>query len=508
MPLRNLAWLLVVPGFVLLGLAICYSAPAPDRDYKLLRQVVDVLAEIDANFVKELSDEDRERLVEAMINGGLREIDPHSEYLNAEKRKQFESDAEGSFGGVGITLTADPASKLLKVDHPMPNTPAYEAGVIANDLIVRIGTTPTDNMTITEAAKLIKGPIGTQVTLTLRRAGRSPTDQDVTLTRAGIEMHPVIGFRRRTDDPLRWEWFADPVHKIALIRIKTFSELVAGTKDRPGELQRAIEEIKAAGGRAIILDLREDPGGLLNQAAMVVDLFIPEGQRIVSTRDRRNSERKLDAKLKKSFDLSTEEGRQKERQSPTFLPVPGEARPMVVLVNKGSASASEIVAAALQDHGRAVVIGERTYGKGSVQKLFNLSGGAAVKLTTETYWRPSGKNIDRPRAPKDHPDEWGVKPNPGLEVPVSDDDRFRHTLEVERLDWVAGRADAVGPNPPVQGPLVVPLGTDGKPLIDASKPYEDRPLAKAIEYLTKQLNGTGRAAPLPLPLVLPQKVDA
>src|SRR5262245_21804849 len=99
MPLRNLAWLLVVPGFVLIGLAICNSAPAPDRDYKLLRQVVDVLAEIDANFVKELSDEDRERLVEAMINGGLREIDPHSEYLNAEKRKQFESDAEGSFGG-------------------------------------------------------------------------------------------------------------------------------------------------------------------------------------------------------------------------------------------------------------------------------------------------------------------------------------------------------------------------------------------------------------------------
>jgi carboxyl-terminal processing protease len=506
MPLRNLAWLLVVPGFVLLGLAICYSAPAPDRDYKLLRQVVDVLAEIDANYVKELNDEDREKLIEAMINGGLKKLDDHSEYLTAEKRKQFETDAEGrifSGGGVGITLATDPQTKLLKIDHPMPGTPAYDAGVVANDLIVRVGDTPTDNMTTADAAKLIKGPVGTPVTLTIRRAGRTPTDQDVTLTRAAIEAHPVVGVRRRADDPLHWEWFADPANKIALVRIRTFSELTCGTKDKPGELQRAVEEIKAAGGRAIILDLRENPGGLLNQAAAVVDLFIPEGK-IVSTRDRRGSERTFNAK-KKAFDLSTEEGRQKERQSPTFLPLPGDPRPMAVLVNKGSASASEIVAAALQDHGRAVVIGDRTYGKGSVQKLFNLSDGAAVKLTTETYWRPSGKNIDRPRAPKDNPDEWGVRPNPGLEVPTTEDERLRYALEVERSDWAAGRPDVVGPSPPAPGPLVVPLGPDNKPLIDVSKPYEDRPLARAVEYLTKQLSGTGQADPI---LVLPGRVDA
>jgi carboxyl-terminal processing protease len=511
MPLRNLAWLLVVPGFVLLGLAICYSAPAPDRDYKLLRQVVDVLAEIDANYVKELNDEDREKLVEAMINGGLRELDPHSEYLNAEKRKQFETDAEGrifSGGGVGITLATDPATKLLKVDHPMPETPAYDAGIIANDLIVRVGETPTEGMTTTDAAKLIKGPVGTQVTLTIRRAGRTPTDQDVTLTRAAIEAHPVIGVHRRTDDPVHWEWFADPARKIALIRIQTFSELTAGTKERPGELPRAIEEIKAAGGKAIILDLRENPGGLLNQAAAVVELFVPAGnpeRKIVSTRDRRGSERTFYTK-KKEIDVSTEEGRQKELHSPTFFPLPGDPRPMVVLVNKGSASASEIVAAALQDHGRAVVMGERTYGKGSVQKLFNLSGGAAVKLTTETYWRPSGKNIDRPRAPKDHPDEWGVKPNDGREVPTTDEERFRYSLEMEKLRWAAGRPDVVGPNPPPPNPLPIPTGADGKPLIDASKPYEDRPLARAVEYLTKQLSGAGRIAPLPL--VLPGRVEA
>lgn len=505
MPLRNLAWLLIVPGFVLVGLAICYSAPAPDRDYRLVRQVVDVLAEVDANYVKELSDDDRAKFVESMINGGLHDLDPHSEYLNADKRKQFESDTEGHFGGVGITMIADSATKLLKVDHPLPGTPAFEAGVVANDSIVRIGPTPTDNMTTQDAAKLIKGPIGTPVTLTVRRAGRTPTDQDVTLTRAAIEVHPILGVKRKPEKPLEWEWFADPAHKIALVRVKGFSELTAGTKDRAGELPKALEEIKAAGGRALILDLRENPGGLLTQAAAVVDLFVPHGSPIVSTRDRRGSERVFSAKIKKDFDLSTEEGRQKERRSPTFVPLPGDPRPMAVLVNRGSASASEIVAAALQDLGRAVVVGERSYGKGSVQKLFNLSGGASVKLTTETYWRPSGKNIDRPRAPKDNPDEWGVKPNPGLEVPMSADDRLRYALEVERLDWIAGRADVVGPNPPPPGPLQVPLDGDGKPLIDVTKPYEDRPLGKAVEHLTKQLAGVGRVAPRP---VLPMRVDA
>src|SRR5205814_1981684 len=189
---------------------------------RLVRQVVDVLAEIDTNYVKELSDEDREKLVEAMINGGLRDLDPHSEYLNAEQRKRFESDAEGSFGGVGITLATDPSTKFLKVDHPMPGTPAYDAGVIANDLIVKVG------------------------------------------------------------------------------------------------------------GKAIVLDLRENRGGLLNQAVAVADLFLPEGQVIVSTRDRRGSERTFKSKKKD------------ENAAGTFLPLPGDPRPVAVLVNRESASASEI----------------------------------------------------------------------------------------------------------------------------------------------------------------------
>ena len=284
MPLRNLAWLLIVPAIVCLGLAISYSALPPDKDYKLVRQIVDVLAEVDTNYVRELSDEDRQKLVEDMIDGGLRQLDPHSEYLNEAKLKRFHTDSEGSFGGVGITLGIDPKTKLLKVEHPMPGTPAYDAGLIAGDLIVKIGGEPvqpvsdtfTDLDAITDAKKRITGEVKTKVRLTIRREGRVPPEFDVELERARIEMHPVVGVTRRKDDPAKWEWFVDPQQKIALIRIQTFSELTAK------ELRAAVLEIKAAGGRAIVLDLRDDPGGLLNQAIEVADMFLADGK-IVST---------------------------------------------------------------------------------------------------------------------------------------------------------------------------------------------------------------------------------
>ena len=497
MPLRNLAWLLIVPAIVCLGLAISFSAPGPDKDYKLVRQIVDVLAEVDANYVRELNDEDKQKLVEDMINGGLHELDPHSEYLNEAKLKRFRTDSEGSFGGVGITLGIDPKTKLLKVDHPMPGTPAYDAGLIADDLIVKIAGEPvtpvsdtfTDQDAIAEARKRITGEVKSKVNLTIRREGRTPPEFDVQLERAKIDMHPVAGLVRRKDDPVKWEWFADPQQKIALVRIQTFSDLTAK------ELRAALVEIKAAGGRGLVLDLRDDPGGLLNQAIEVADTFLPEG-RIVATRDRRQNEKAYSAK-KKEFDVSTDKGREDERKNPTFIPIPGEPRPMAVLVNRHSASASEIVAAALQDHGRAVVVGERTYGKGSVQKLLPLKPDetTAVKLTTETYWRPSGKNMHRFPNSKET-DDWGVRPDAGLEVPTTEDERIRYVLEMRKLEFVPGKPGAVGPNPP---PPPTPKGADGKPLIDDSKPFDDRVLTRAIETLKRKLSGVGQAAPPALP---------
>jgi carboxyl-terminal processing protease len=484
MPLRNLAWLLAVPAVVLVGLAISYSAPAPDKDYRLVRQVVDVLAEVDGHYYRELTDEDKQQLVEDMINGGLRALDPHSEYLNEKKLKEFETSSEGHFGGVGITLDVDKKWNVLKVEHPMPGTPAYHAGVVAGDLIVKVNGESTEGLDIPAARKKITGPVGSKVVLTMRREGRTPPEQDVELTRGKIEIHPVAGVRRRADDPTKWDWFLDPENKIALIHLVTFNEITMK------ELRAAVAEIDAAGGRGIILDLRDNPGGLLNQAIDVCDLFLSEGK-IVSTRDRRNNERSFSAK----------------KDDKDYVPRPGAARPMAVLVNRHSASASEIVAAALQDHDRAAVVGERTYGKGSVQKLLrvpNTDPPAAIKLTTETYWRPSNKNIHRSQTAKEA-DEWGVRPSAGCEVPTTEEERLRYMVEMKKLEFVAGKPGAVGPNPAV---AKTPLGADGRPLVDETKPFEDRVLQKGVEVLRRKLSGTGAAPAAPPPAGVPMRNPA
>ena len=476
MPLRNVVWLLVVPGLIGLGLAIGSAAPAPDKDYRLVRQIIEVLAEVDANYVRELSDADRQKLVEDMINGGLHNLDPHSEYLNAEQLKRFETDNQGSFGGVGINITTDAKTKLLKVEFPMAGTPAYEAGVVAGDLIVKVGDISTENMKVEEARKRITGELGTEVTLTIRREGHNPPEFPVTLTRSKIAIHPVAGVSRRTDDPTKWNWFADPAEKIALVRISQFNDLTAD------EVRSAIAEIEAAGGKALVIDLRENPGGLLSQAIEVSDLFLTEGK-IVTTKDRRGGEKTSTAKEKGTV----------------FLPT--ATRPMAILVDGNSASASEIVAAALQDNKRAVVVGERTYGKGSVQSLFRLPPDqkTAVKLTTQTWWRPSGKNMDKKYAEKQRIDEWGVTPDDGLSVIPTRDERLRYEVEMQKLNYVAGKPSVVGPNPPPMPPF---LGPDGKPIVDESKPFEDRALNRALEYLRKKLSGVGtapaRGGPIPV----------
>lgn len=481
MPIRNLVWLLVIPGLVILGLVIGYSAPAPDRDYRLVRQVVEVLAEVDANYVRELNDDERQELVENMINGGLHRLDPHSVYLNEKQLKRFETDSEGSFGGVGITLGPfDAKTGFLTVEFPMPGTPAYEGGLVAGDLIAKVGEEPTAGMTGEEVRKKITGEPGSKVTLTIRRAGHTPAEFPVTLTRARIPLHTISGVSRRADDPGKWNWFIDPQNKIALVRIHTqFNELTAK------ELRAAIEEIEADGGRALILDLRDNPGGLLTQAIEVADLFLAGGK-IVTTKDRRGGEKTKTA-----------------RESGTMF-LPADRKPIAVLVNGNSASASEIVAAALQDNHRAVVVGERTYGKGSVQSLFRLAPDqkSAVKLTTQSWWRPSGKNMDKFSAPRDRPNEWGVTPDEGLAVPTTEQERTRYYVEMMKLRYVAGRPDVVGKNPPPPPPA---LGTDGKPIVDESKPFDDRQLNRAIEHLRHKLSGIGAAPAARIP---PERLPA
>lgn len=442
----NLAWLLAVPVVVILGVAVTASAP-PDKDYQLVRTVVDVLAEVDKNYVRELSDDDKKKLISDMINGGLGRLDPHSEYFTKEEYESFENQTEGQFGGVGMMLAIDPKTSLLKVESPMPGTPAYDAGIQANDLIMKVGDKSTENMRIDEARKLIMGPPGTPVTLTLLPEGAKAV-REVTLTRAKIEIHPVKGFARKPDDPSKWEFIADPASKIALIRLEGFTE----KSDK--ELIAAIADAEKAGAKALILDMRDNPGGLLSQAVKISNLFLPSGK-IVSTKDRNGGGRKWEADSSKVI-------------------WPAD-KPLAVLVNKQSASASEIVASALQDNKRAVIIGERSYGKGSVQKLFQLPHGQdAVKLTSEVWLTPNGKNIHRWPTSKES-DEWGVKPDAGFEVKITPEERLAYILHMRQLEQVKGK-----------GPKPEPEPKEGK---DKAAPFTDKVLEKAIEHLKEKVKG-------------------
>ncbi|OWK40602.1 S41 family peptidase [Fimbriiglobus ruber] len=454
----NLAWLLAVPALVALGLAASFSAPPPDKDYQLVRTIVDVLAEVDRNYVRELTDDEKKKLVEEMINGGLERLDPHSQYFNEEELTAFETQSEGQFGGVGILLTKDAKTPYLKVEAPMPGTPAYEAGIQANDLILKVkfegGEKSTENLRIDEVRKFIIGPAGTQVTLTIVHDGATK-EEDVTLTRAIIVQHPVQGIARDAADPTKWDFMADKENKIAYVRLTGFSE----QSDK--ELRAAVEQAEKDGARGLILDLRDNPGGLLNQAVAISDLFLKEGT-IVSTRDRNGGGRKWVAKPENT------------------LFEPADKKPIVVLVNRNSASASEIVASALQDNKRAVVIGERSYGKGSVQKVFNMPNRkAAVKLTTETWLTPAGKNIHRWPDSKET-DEWGVKPEQGFEVKLTDDQRreyFTHLLSLDRVRGKPGAKDGNSKDKPEQP--------------KAAKPYKDPVMEKALDYLRGKVKEVG-----------------
>lgn len=436
---RNLLWMLAVPVLVAVGLAVTASTPPPSDDYKLLRSLVDVLAEVDKHYVRPLTPEEKRKLVENMINGGLERLDEHSQYFSPDEHQQFETVTEGQFGGVGILLKRDVKTRFLQVESPIPGTPAYDAGVRADDLILKVGDRTTEDMRIEDARKLIKGPPGSTVAMTFLREGSGPFE--VTLHRAVVELHAVSGVRRDPADPTRWDYIADKQQGVALVRLIQFSEKTEK------ELAAAVADARKQGAKSLVLDLRGNPGGLLSQAVKVSDLFLASGP-IVATESRRGSDRNWEAA---AGDPALED--------PARLP-------MAVLIDSGSASASEIVAAALQDNKRAVVVGERSYGKGSVQRVYPLQDGGAVKLTGEQWLRANGQSIHR--WPDSKPgDPWGVKPDSGLTVELTLADRRAY---VEHL-----RAIEVVPGKPGSGPASKAAKADG---------YTDKVLVKAIEALS------------------------
>ena len=437
----NLAWLIAVPLAMLAGVSLSFTAPTrpPEKEYKLVRTLVDVLAEVDQHYVRPLNDEQREKLVEDMINGGLDRLDPYSQYLNADEYRQFEAQTEGNFAGIGIHLGVDPRTGYLMVISPMVGTPAHEAGILAGDIIIKIDDKPTEGLRMNEAIRLIQGEPGTKINLTVVHEGTRQTDT-YTITRAMISVQTVLGLNRRADDLKEFDWFADRSNGIAYIRVIQFTEHTAD------DLKKAIERLQGEGMRALVIDLRDNPGGLLRSAVEVSDLFLTEGT-IVSIKDRHGA------------------GETKTAKGNGTLLEPAAEHPVAVLINKNSASAAEIVSAALQDNHRAVVVGERSYGKGSVQKVVKLGSNppTALKLTTDTYWRPSGANIHRHPDMKES-DEWGVKPNSGFEITMTD---------AERLDYLRYKRnkDIVRKDKPKE----------------PDKPFVDKALDKAVEYLKAEL---------------------
>jgi len=314
--------------------------------YRQLDLFGDVFERVRADYVKEVGDEE---LIEAAINGMLSSLDPHSSYLSPKSFKDMQVQTRGEFGGLGIEVTME--SGFVKVVSPIDDTPAFRAGIKAGDFITHLDEKPVQGLALSEAVERMRGKIDTDIKLTIRREGREPFD--VTLTRAVIKIQSV-----------RWRTEED----IGYVRITSFSE------QTEAGLIRAVDRIKEKLGDemlGLVLDLRNNPGGLLDQAIKVSDAFLDRGE-IVSTRARR-----------------VEDAQRFNAKKGDLL----AGKPVVVLVNGGSASASEIVAGALQDHRRALILGTQSFGKGSVQTIVPLSGHGAIRLTTAQYFTPSGRSI-------------------------------------------------------------------------------------------------------------------
>jgi len=359
------------------------ETPAQKIDeYALQRILVDTIDQVERNYVKGIS---RRELIEAAIEGVLEKLDPYSTYISPKDIERFRSEVESEFCGIGIQI--DVEGGRLMVISPLAGTPAHEAGILAGDHIIAIDDQPTDNITIDAAVRRLKGKEGSKVVLGVLHAGESEP-VEIFVTRKRIHVKTVRADSRDANDD--WDYMLDKTNRIGYIRVTVFG------RETAKELRVTLDKLKKQDIEALILDLRFNPGGLLSAAVEVCDLFLPSGL-IVATSGRNVKERKWQAKKAGTF----------------------TGFPMVVLVNRITASAGEIVAACLQDHRRAVVMGERTWGKGSVQNVISLEHGlSALKLTTASYRRPSGKNIHRFSDATDD-DPWGVVPDEGFAIATS-----------------------------------------------------------------------------------------
>ena len=382
-----------------------------------LRAFTEVFGAIKTNYVEPVEDK---KLITEAINGMLTGLDPHSAYLDQEAFKELQVGTQGQFGGLGIEVGMEDG--FVKVISPIEDTPAFKAGIKPGDLIVKLDETPVKGMTLTDAVKKMRGKPNTQITLTISRKGET-VPIVVTLTRAIIRVQSV---KSKTIEP-GYVW----------VRVSQFQEATAEN------LVKQLDALFRSGQvKGLVLDLRNDPGGLLHGAVAVSSAFLPAKSLIVSTDGRAED-------AKKKFFATPDDYVRGSRGEDVLKSIPAAVKtvPMVVLVNGGSASASEIVAGALQDHKRATVIGTQTFGKGSVQTIMPLGNNTAIKLTTARYYTPGGRSIQA----------LGITPDLIVEDPsdtatatrVREADLQRHLengkAKIEKAEPAAPRAKTAAP---------------------------------------------------------------
>ncbi|HJN08384.1 MAG TPA: S41 family peptidase [Pirellulaceae bacterium] len=444
MPLRNLTVIFVTAVFSL----ICYQKAEHNRHASSVAEAMQLIEDF---YVEEV---DSRELFENAMTGMVKGLDQYSTYIGPEPFKQMEEDLDQEFGGIGIEIAKKDDDSPLIVLSPLIHTPAFRAGIRAGDTIWEISGVPTVGMSRPDSVKRMRGRPGETIELSVKHAG-DEKPVAMTLQREIILIQSIKGDVRRADGS--WDFHLAKNPRIGYLRLNRFG------KHTVDELNAVLTDVTMSPPlEAIILDLRDNAGGLLSAAVETCDAFVAKG-RIVSTRGR-------DGSIRSNY-------------SATPTTIVDAKVPIAVLVNGFSASASEIVAACMQDHGRAIVVGERTWGKGTVQNILELEGGrSALKLTTASYWRPSGENIHRRRdVGEDEP--WGVKPNRGYSVSLNDEEIRRVVWDREKRDLFPGLIEA---NPEILNTLRERFESpDAAELSD--EPYDDPQLQRAIEYVEEKL---------------------
>jgi carboxyl-terminal processing protease len=432
---ERVAWLVASVMLAMLAFQLNGTLAHRDDDYAFVRTLIDVYKQVARNYVDPV---DVEKLRQGAIDGMLGQLDPYSNYVPPAQQEAFDRHLDGTLKGIGVVLSQGDNGDITVIS-PIDDSPAFLSGVQAGDVILRVNGEEIKRLKIDDVQKRIfGGPL--EVTLRVRHEGG--VEQDYRMTRKEIVVPTVKGYRRKPNGSAEWDWYAKADPKIGYLRVTQF------TPDTSDRVKATLEGLLADGMKGLVLDLRFNPGGRLEQAEKLVDLFVEEGV-IVSTKGRNRPQSVTRA--------------QKEGTLPNF--------PLAVLINEGSASASEVVAGALQDLKRATVVGERSFGKGSVQEVIALDDREGeLKLTVAYYYLPSGRLVHK----KPGATEWGVDPTVKVEMNADQEKELALAMQdAEVIGRPASRPVQTRPTTrpttgPFLGPVTRPAGESVDPQLDAA----------------------------------------